>query len=272
MSQAHWNRIARNWHLVGAPLRPGGADIELFRAAVERHAAELGRTLNALILGVTPELATLAWPAGTTLHALDGSAAMIESLWRGERGRALQGSWTAAPFASGGMDAIVCDGGFGVLSFPETQRALLAEVGRMLRPGGVFVLRLFVPGCRSESLEAIAADLHGGRIGSLDVLKFRLWGALQESTATGVCPRDVVARIEEISGGLDVLASRYGFSADHVATLEYHRHSTARYCLSGVEDLAGLLGDLPGMRVAEVGYPDHPYGKRCPVVVIGKDE
>ena len=270
MAQDHWNRMAKNWKLVGAPLRPGPSDMKLFYEAIKRHKKSFNEPIDSLILGVTPELSQLDWPPETQLYALDASSAMIEALWQGSKNHAYLGSWLDAPFPDGSIDVIVCDGGFGVLDFPGTQRALLMEVKRMLRANGIFIVRLFAPGCLSESVDDIARDLRRGLINTLDVLKFRLWGALQRSVHEGVSPRDVVAQIELISGGMNRLVAEYGFSDQHVATLEYHRHSDARYCLSGIEELSLLIEDIAEMKIAEISYPDHAFGSRCPVVTIAK--
>ena len=270
--QGHWNQIAKNWQLVGAPLRPTQPDLVLFQDAIMSRATKLSRPMNALIFGVTPELAGLDWPLETELYALDASASMIDTLWRGPKERAHLGSWLNAPFADSAFDVIVCDGGFGVLDFPISQSALLSEVARLLQPGGIFVLRLFTPGCQSESIDEIANDLNRGQIKTLDVLKFRLWGALQHTTGDGVAPREVVCHIEKISGGLNRLVTEHGFSADHVATLELHRHSKARYCLSGPADLALLLSAMPEMYIVGISYPEHLHGNKCPVVVIKRTE
>jgi hypothetical protein len=58
---AHWPGIARSWHLVGPPLRPSPEEIELFERSIMRW-AQGAQEIQALILGVTPELFLLRWP------------------------------------------------------------------------------------------------------------------------------------------------------------------------------------------------------------------
>ena len=263
----HWPRIAYSWHLVGPPLRPSPEEIELFERGVSRSAEGVAN-LRGLILGVTPELFLLGWPEGAVVRALDASKEMIEAIWPGPKGSAVLGSWTSAPIADASQDIIVCDGGFGTLSHPQGQRDLLCEIRRILVPGGVFVVRLFAPAGLTGSLADIAADLDAGSIASLDALKLRLWGVLQENLAKGVRPRDVVAAIEAMAGGLDRLASSQGWSADHVATLKLHRNSNAVYHLTDASGLIRMAQELTGFEPLSVESPDTPFGDCCPVVSL----
>ena len=272
---AHWPRIATSWHLVGPPLRPSPRDIELFEHNIARCATSSrhpGRDdqggVQALILGVTPELYQLPWPRGTSVRALDSSIEMISTIWPGPTGSAVLGSWTAAPFAEASQDVIVCDGGFGMLSFPQGQHTLLSEVHRMLAAGGIFSVRLFAPTGLTGSLTDIAADLNAGLIESLDVLKLRLWGAMQQDHVTGVRPRDVVAKIEEMAGGLEHLASNQGWSAKHVGTLRLHRNSNAIYHLIDANEFIRMVEEVSGFECVSVESPDYAFGDCCPVVSL----
>ncbi len=264
---AHWPRMATTWRLVGPPLRPSPEDIELFERGVARCTHDPVQGVRALILGVTPELFLLRWPAGAIVCALDGSREMIKAVWPGPASSAILGSWTCAPIADASQDVIVCDGGFGMLSYPEGQRTLLSEVRRMLAPGGIFIVRLFAPAGLTGSLADIAAGLNAGMIESLDALKLRLWGALQSDHATGVRPRDVVAKIEEMAGGLDRLVRGQSWSAEHVATLELHRSSNAVYHLTDANELI-RMAESCGFERQSVESPDHSFGDCCPVVSV----
>ena len=74
----HWAEIARRWQQVGPPLRPSVQDIAFYTRAIADITAP-----RALILGVTPELYHLPWPAGANGRAEAGAA---------EEGQAGQGS------------------------------------------------------------------------------------------------------------------------------------------------------------------------------------
>ncbi len=267
-ADTHWSRIAQYWHLVGPPLRPSKNDLIHFERAVVDRIETLKGPMRTLILGVTPELAALKWPAGTILKALDGSPEMLKAIWKGATEEAICGSWTAMPLENASLDMLVCDGGIGLVHYPQEQLALFSEVKRILVPDGIFTFRLFAPGCHAETIEQIASDLEAGAIPSLDALKFRLWGALQATAKTGVRPVDVVKSIELVAGSLERLVNHFGWPAQHVATLEFHRTSQAVYCLSGVDEVRLLIATLPGLEVVRVDIPQHDFGDRCPVITI----
>ncbi len=224
-----------------------------------------------MILGVTPELCCdLHWPPGTRLAALDGSKDMIEAVWPGDRKSAHLGSWTDIPFPQQSLDIVLCDGGFGLLTL-EDQRRLLEEVARVLAPGGVFAVRLFAPMGRTGTLEGIATDLINRRIASLDLLKLRLWGAMQESASTGVRPRDVVAQIHAMSDNGRFLVEQLGWNPEHVERLQVHRDSQAVYHLTDETGLTAMVAMIPGLSLLGIGRPDFPCGDSCPIVTLQRD-
>jgi SAM-dependent methyltransferase len=270
MSTGHWSRMGSSWRLVGPPLRPSAEDVAGFNVAISRWVlAHENQRLRALILGVTPELYALEWPAGTALQALDSSQSMIDAVWPGPPEAALVGSWTSMPLAAASCDMVVCDGGFGMLPYPQGQMALLDEVARVLAPGGVLAVRLFTPGGRTGSLEQVLADLDAHRIASLDVLKFRLWGALHQDAATGVRPRDVVAHILAACGSFEQLAEAQKWSLDHIRTMAFHRNSDAVYYLTDAAEVVRMATQHSGaFTLLDIVEPRHDLGACCPVVVL----
>jgi SAM-dependent methyltransferase len=264
----HWPRIASSWSLVGPPLRPASADLAQFNRAIAHWHADAARPPAALILGVTAEFFTaLAWPAGTTLAALDGSPDMIAAVWPGPSELALVGSWTNMPDEDASRDIILCDGGFGLLSIQDQQR-LLEEVARVLSPGGVFAVRLFAPMGRTGTLEEVARDLRAHQVASLDQLKLRLWGALQATAASGVRPGDVVAHIHAMSDSGRFLVEQLGWNREHVDRLGVHRDSTAVYHLTDEHGLVGMIGTVPELECLSVARPAYAFGDACPVVTL----
>lgn len=261
--------MARLWHLVGPPLRPAAADLLVFQAAIDRwHAANV-RVPSVLILGVTPELYRLGWPAGTIPTALDDSREMIDAVWPGPSATALQGAWTAIPLMDGACDIVVCDGGFGMLSYPRGQAALLRELHRVLARGGIFAVRLFAPQGRTGTVAEVIARLNAGDIESLDSLKLQLWGALQGDIRQGVRPRDVVANILSAVGSFDRLAEDRGWRRDHVRALELHRSSSAVYHLTGAAELVRMAcRDPGGFECLGIVEPDYALGSCCPIVTL----
>jgi SAM-dependent methyltransferase len=255
----HWPLHARQWALVGPPLRPCAEDVRAVASAIGSRPPPS----RALLLGVTPELASLAWPAGTSLVAADRSADMIGAIFPGpsERGRAIQADWRALPFADGSFDVAVGDGCLSNLPYPDGYHGFAREVGRVLAPGGVLVLRLFAAPERAESLDDVARDLRDGRIGSFHALKWRLAMAVQ--------PPDRNVPVEEILRALDRVApdrARLPWPADVVGTIEAYRGSPLVYSFPTLaEARRAMSGHLAERAIVTPGYE---LGDRCPIVTL----
>ena len=81
--QGIWPRHAGQWQRVGPPLRPGPDDVRHIEACIAAWSSRQRRAApRALLLGVTPELATLNWPDGTALLAVDRALPMIHAVGR----------------------------------------------------------------------------------------------------------------------------------------------------------------------------------------------
>src|SRR4051794_34579164 len=105
MQTAHWGSLAGVWKQVASPLRPTAEDqqnyLRLAQPWIDRHGAP-----RVLLLGVTPEIYRLPWPAGTDFLAINRSAAMIEQVWPGSREQALEADWLDLPLAAGSRDLV----------------------------------------------------------------------------------------------------------------------------------------------------------------------
>ena len=269
MNATHWSRMGQLWRFVGPPLRPSAQDIAVFQQAISTWYSVHQRPPRALILGVTPELHSLQWPTGTNLRALDSSAQMIEQVWPGDKTAAMVGSWTSMPLAADSVDVVVCDGGFGMLPYPDGQAELLAELRRVISLGGIFAVRLFTPRNRTGSTEQIFDKLAKGQIASLDALKLYLWGAMHGDAAQGVQPRMVVAKILEVCGDFDRLAADHGWALEHVRALELHLGSqTSYYLTEATEVIRMACSDAGGFELSGKVEPDYELGPCCPIVTL----
>lgn len=266
-----WVAHARGWSLLGAPLRPSPEDVRAALSAIRSLSggrAEGG--CRALLLGVTPELATMEWPAGTTLVAVDRSEAMLEAVFPRvglpEGARAILGEWESLPVETGSVDVVIGDGCLSMLEFPQGARRLGAEVRRALSPGGLFVIRAFAAPEDREEMAAIEEDLRAGAIGSFHALKWRVAMALQASAEAGVVLDDVYTTMDKLRPILAGFAERPGFEPDVVGTIEAYRGSPVKYWFPSVEELRGALsGSLVLERRIEKTYE---LGDRCPTLVF----
>ena len=79
-----WAKVARNWKLLGPPLRPSQEDVRFSEEAVGAWRGQ-GAPPRVLLLGVTPELYALPWREGTDFLAVDRTMEAIEAVWPGPR-------------------------------------------------------------------------------------------------------------------------------------------------------------------------------------------
>ena len=257
----HWPRHARQWALVGPPLRPCPEDV----AIMERVVAGGGR--RAVILGVTPELVGLRWPAGARVVAIDRSRDVIGSIFpTGVPGAiAVQADWQALPCAPGTVDVVLGDGSLVNLPFPAGYRTLAAEFHRVLAPGARVALRLFAAPERRESLAEVAADLHAGRIGNFNALKWRIAMAVQPDDRN-IPVVDIGRAFDDIAPDRAALAARLGWPRPVIDAIDVYRGSALVYSFPTLAEVRDALA--PWLVVSAVHTPAYELGDRCPTLVL----
>lgn len=267
----HWNEHARRWSHFGAPLRPLPEDVAVAEAlAAGLAAARAPAPLRAVLLGVTPELAGMRWPAGTRLRAVDRCEGMIAGVWPRDHvpagARADAGDWSALPLPDGGADLVLGDGCYVLLPVPGGYDAVSAEVARVLAPHGRYLMRLFVRPEQQESPGTVLSDLAAGRIGSFHAFKWRLAMALHGDLAGGVRVGEVWQRWHD--SGIDPLAlqQRHGWSAGSIATIDGYRGVDTRYHFPTLAEARAHLSRW--FRELECHQFDYELGERCPTLVM----
>lgn len=132
----HWDKHAKQWDLIGAPLRPSPQDVNTIQSGI------LDDSKPVLVLGITPEL-TRAFPR---IVAIDKNPAMLNKLWTSdpEQGTAICEDWLT--FSPNGLQfgAVVGDGCFTVLGSGEAAERLIKHLNSILDPGTDLRFRLFV--------------------------------------------------------------------------------------------------------------------------------
>jgi SAM-dependent methyltransferase len=251
--------------MLGPPLRPSPEDV----ATIERVARD-ANAQRALILGVTPEVATCAWPEGARLTAVDVSEEMIARVWPATAvshgARAIRGDWRALPLEDASVDFVTGDGVLTVLAFPDDTRTVLREARRVLGAGGHLVVRAFVPPAVAEEPRAIAADLRRGGIGSFHAFRWRLCMALHESSTRGVRIRDVWTLWRELVPDPRALFAELGWNEDALEAIDLYRDSPVTYAFPTQAEIVTLARDLFDFVSADV--PTYELGERCPTLVF----
>lgn len=261
----HWDHHARQWKHIGPPLRPDSVDIAHVERLLEKVAIS-----QAVLLGVTPELASMRWPSGTKLAAVDRNPGMVAHIWPRETvsvpAVAVLGEWERLPIGTNSIDVVVGDGCYTLLVGSRSYEALSLEVSRVLRPDGRFIMRFFVRPERPESPSNILNDLRCGRIGNFHIFKWRLAMAMHESFISGVAVADVWKLWKAAEIDADTLSRELGWSRSSIETIEVYRSSDARYSFATVEELRAVLA--PYFREVSCYFPNYELGDRCPIFLL----
>lgn len=260
VSSSHWNDYHRRWSRLSAPLRP---DADIVRG-FEEHVA--GRDERVLLLGVTPELAHI----GRSLVAIDRSEAMIAHIWPGDtpRARAHKADWLSLPLADGSFTAVIGDGSLSTICCPGDYRIFFAQVTRVLQPGGVLVLRLFLSPDKSEQRAALREDVLAGGCASFHAFKWRL--AMAATAETGD-PNIAVTAIRDVFNAMfpdrAMLAEKTGWSSDEIETIDVYANSPDVYSFPNFAQLRETIPDsFVNIRLAPCGH--YPLAERCPFLVL----
>ncbi|MCC7273122.1 MAG: methyltransferase domain-containing protein [Alphaproteobacteria bacterium] len=266
----NWSQASRQWASLGSPLRPSSQDIEACERAIARHAVARSRRFSSLLLGVTPELASCRWPPGTRLVAVDNSPVMIAALWPAPGvpagAQAICGDWRSLPLEGGSIDAVVGDGCYATLTFPGDGEALGREVVRLLRPDGLFAIRVFLRPERAERLADLRAAVAAGRVGSVHALKWRIAAAVQPATREGVRLADIWEAWQTFAPAVAPLVGQPGWRTDEVGSLMRYRDNATRYYFPTV----GEFRDVAHRFFVEAGCTHGSYelAERCPTFVL----
>ncbi len=232
-SSDHFFRLVRHWSNFGPPLCPWPADT----AVVQRVIAGLKPGGRAVVLGLTPETVGCDWPEGTRLFAIDHSEAMIGALWPSSRkpagASANRGAWQRLPFSTGSVDLVAADGCSTQFPSLDAFTPVLSEVRRVLRPGGLFVTRIFLSPDSAESLDEIGRALSAGEIGSVHALKLRLWAALHGTSGEGTLLEDVWRAWRALPKAPPSAPAARGWTEGELEGIEGYRGLQPRYSMPG---------------------------------------
>lgn len=263
-----WPRVASVWKQLGPPLRPSQEDLAHFRRALSgwcaRHA---GKDPRGLILGVTPELYHLPWPDRARLMAADRTPEMVAHVWPGDAANVQLADWRELDLPQASLDIVMCDGGLHLLDYPAGQARLFEGLSRLLAPGGLFVIRLFVPPPVRETPPQVQAALLAGEIPDLNCLKLRLGMALQQGAAEGVALGTVWRTLRQVSQDWAELAERLGWPLAHLQVIDAYRDSAAHYHFVTVEEAVALAAGN-GFELQEIDTPSYRMGGQCPTLAF----
>lgn len=250
----------RRWPTLRPPLRPAPAAV----AAVAQHLAGIADSL--VLLGVTPELAALP----RAMIAVDWSADMIALAWPGDSAarRALLGDWKALPLPDASVGGAMGDGALTMLGWPDEQQRVLAELARVVRPGGRVVLRCFATPEPAEPVAAVAAAaLTGALPFHLFKLRFNM-AAAREVPALTISSATLYDRFDALLPDGPARAAT-GWSETDFAEMAAYRGSAYRHAYPTRSELLTLAREWPGTAQL-IETHDYPGAEHCPLLVLDR--
>lgn len=262
-----WEDALSVWKALGPPLRPCAEDLRAYLLAANPWIARCGAP-RVLVLGATPEFASLPWPTGTNVVAADRSAMMLEQVWPGfpNRGQgAVVADWLALPLEAGSRDIVLGDGSFTPFDFPNGHIDLFRAIHRVLSPQGRAVIRFFLQSNRSETTQAVLRDVLCGYNENFHVLKWRFTMSLQTSVQAGV-RLACVFRHWEAAGIGDQMIQQGLYHPDVMATMDWYQDREQRYTFPTLTDLRHAFE--PWFHERSICFPSYPLGDRFPVITL----
>ena len=250
------------------PLSPCAEDIALREQAIARHFPARS-SLSALLLGVTPKLAATRWTPALDIIAVDNTMAMIESVWPGNTRRrtVVCGDWLQLPLRDASLDVALIDGGLPAISFPLAHAALAKELRRVLKPGSLFVARIFARPDVTEAVDAVFAAVRERRIGGFHAFKWRLAMSLQgEDTARGVLLDDIWRCCNAQFGDYAQLERLTGWPIQEIRTIDAYRGNAASYHFPTISEFVECLS--PALSCVERMHGTYELAERCPILIL----
>lgn len=273
--QDHWNDHAKQWHYVKAPLKPAPEDVALMEELVRQSVSETdGGSVNAVLLGVTPELARMNLPAGGRLLSVDRCQSMISTHGVGPDDpkassvTTICSNWCDLPVESETVDVVIGDGCYTVVGTMENYHAVTAEASRVLKPEGHYLMRFFVRPDQREEIETLVDELQNGRIGNFHIFKFRLAMSLHGTLEEGVRVGDVWEAWNAQGIDVDELAQKLGWTREEIMTINAYRNVDTRYFYPTLAEARETMSKH--FEELSCHILDYEFGTQCPTLYMKK--
>jgi SAM-dependent methyltransferase len=267
---SYWHNLASSYPELRWPLRPSSEDVRFMEAEVAAWAAAHSKSrLHMLLLGVTPEIADMQVPAGSSLTAVDSSMAMVRAVWPGSIPRKRQascGNWLALPIQDSSCSVAIGDGSMNCLPYPDGYRQLAAEVCRVLSDDGILILRCYIQPAVQERPDDVWADIFREPIPSFHHFKFRLLMAMQQCPQAGIAVDEVYRYWARRNLDTGLLTSRAGWEQSAIDTIELYRDSATVHTFPTLVEYQSVLDEF----FDEISLTSTPcnLGERCPILVL----
>jgi SAM-dependent methyltransferase len=185
---------------------------------------------------------------------------------------AMRADWCDLPLPDDSMDIVIGDGCLNILTLSDDLslsnglRSFINSISRIIRPGGLLVLRIFCRPQVSEPVSAVVAALHGGEIANAHILKWRLAMSLHGKIEDGVRLADVWDAWYSNIPAPESLAQLTGWPREAIATIDAYRGVNTRYIFPTLSEALKFFE--PDFEVLETVLPSYALGERCPIVAL----
>ena len=269
MNKDHWSEHAKQWSHIGAPLRPSLEDTRLIESQLF-SASDNDRALNAMLLGVTPELALMSWPNNTNLLAIDRNQSMIDGVWPINElkinATAMSGNWLSTKQKTHSMDIVVGDGCLTLLSYLEHYSAFFKEIQRIVATDGNFVIRHFTRPEQAENIEDIFSDLLNGKIGNFHIFKWRLGMALHGSIEEGVKVNEIWETWKDKNIPVKQLVEQNGWTIESINTINNYKGVNTVYTFPTANEVSEISAQY--FEQISCHFMDYELGECCPTFFL----
>ena len=262
-----WDSLSSAFRRFRPPLTPSAQDIEWYQ---ERARTFTGEAPRALLFGVTPGIAAMQWPRGTTVVAVDWSGLMIRNVWPGRIvsafANAVRADWRELPLAAGSCHVAFCDLFFPALPSSEDAALVLGEAHRILRKSGRLFMRAFIRPEPEETIDELLAELLGGRTDDMLLFRWRLAAAAQASFRVGVEASEVWALWRQRIPDAASLGKRLPHIARDIDSIERWKDMKLRFGFPSLAEVKELIA--PRFELLDYSLPDYGCARRIARIAL----
>ncbi len=269
MPEDGWKQTHLSALRVRPPWSPTDEDLA-FVGAITKPVLNRTAHPTVLVLGVTPRLVHMDWPAGTEIVAVDSSPGMIASTFQPHpnlASRAICAPWSDIPIDDASMDTIVGDGSLNSLSALADYAGVFGEAARILKATGVLALRCFVRPDDVEAPEDVVTRARDGAFPTTAGFRFRLCLALARDDGSVELGR-LHATFNRLVPDRDALSRITGWPRADIDRVDVDTGSKVRFTFPTQVQFAQLCA--PHFHIERMEHGSYTQSEQCPTILFSR--